>query len=400
MGRIFSESLHFVFCASLLVPYLSEVCTDLRENHALYDYRQKDRWGSICALVAAVLLHISVIVVLPDQLMHSQRAAVPEAVEPLEVELLPPEPLTEEELRYVEANPEAPVNEPTRTDRYSFRSQQAADENLSEDELDAPSVDGELEDSLKIVQGAVEPAAVLPAGVYQPPAKQGEGPGTEGGKAGAQPAPPQVAPPEPMPLPAFIQQKPVSEDGPGSRLEDPGEALELTENAVPNAPISVYKPQPAAAEQVDAPVGDGGGGSPDAKPVPRARPQLDPDLTQGPLMRSRGSASRRGTLALDATFSEFGEYEQQFYAALQAGWFQEIEFVQPMDTSTRVIVEFVIKSDGTIHDAKVLDSNASELATLICPSAIMKRSPFRPWTKEMMQVFGNERTLQVGFHYR
>ena len=134
--------------------------------------------------------------------------------------------------------------------------------------------------------------------------------------------------------------------------------------------------------------------------MPRARPTLSPDLIHGPVMRSEGSASRRGTLAIDATFSEFGEYEQQFYAALQAGWYQEIEFFQPIDTSTRVVVSFRITADGLIHDVELLHSTASEIATLICQTALTKRSPFRPWTKEMVKVFGQERTLEVVFHYR
>ena len=117
-------------------------------------------------------------------------------------------------------------------------------------------------------------------------------------------------------------------------------------------------------------------------------------------MRSHGSTSRRGSLAIDATFSEFGEYEQQFYAAVQTGWYQEIEFFQPIDTSTRVQVRFTLFADGRVENVKAVQTSASEIATFICETAITKRSPFRPWTKEMVQVFGQQRTLHVVFHYR
>ena len=117
-------------------------------------------------------------------------------------------------------------------------------------------------------------------------------------------------------------------------------------------------------------------------------------------MRSEGGTNRRGSLAIDATFSEFGEYEQQFYTALQAGWYQEIDFFQPIDTSVRVVVGFRITADGVIHDVEVLHTTAGSIATLICQTALTKRSPFRPWTREMVQVFGEERMLQVVFHYR
>ncbi|MDA9260896.1 hypothetical protein N9P58_03405, partial [Puniceicoccaceae bacterium] len=277
------------------------------------------------------------------------------------------------------------------------RAQQASDQSLKEALLDAPNVDGE-ENSQKIIQGAMVPAAPLTPGIYVPAVQLGEGEGTDGGKTGAQ-ARQMLPPAAPLPAPDFIQQKPIIVDGPGSSLKMPGAGKEMVEIPDPEAPINLYRPQPQTTQQQPQ-ESDGSGGAPDAKPMPRARPTLSPDLIHGPVMRSEGSASRRGALAIDATFSEFGEYQQQFYAALQAGWYQEIEFFQPIDTSTRVVVGFRITADGLIHDVELLHSTASEIATLICQTALTKRSPFRPWTKEMVIVFGQERTLEVVFHYR
>ena len=89
-------------------------------------------------------------------------------------------------------------------------------------------------------------------------------------------------------------------------------------------------------------------GRPDAKALPRIRPRLSPELLHGPLMASTGSAARRGTLAIDSTFSEFGEYQQQFYAAIQSGWYQEIDFFQPIDTAARVQIRFTLLANGSI----------------------------------------------------
>ena len=372
-----------------------QTATALQADNPFFEARREQRWASITALLIALLLHIGAVVLLPDVLLMSDASADLNDEE-MEVILVPPEPVVPEELKFVEANPEAPENEPDRKDQYSFRAQQAADENPKESLLDAPSVDGE-EDSQKIIQGAVDQVPALTPGAPSTP-QPGEGKGTDGGKAGAQAAA-MVPPAEPLPAPAFIQQKPIVEDGPGSSLETPGVGEEIVENPDPEAPINVYKPQPQTMEQQPQQVGDGSGGA-DVKPVPRARPTLSPDLVRGPLMRSEGSASRRGSLAIDATFSEFGEYQQQFYAALQAGWYQEIDFFQPIDTSTRVVVSFRITADGVIHDVEILHSSASEIATLICQTALTKRSPFRPWTEEMVKVFGQERVLEVVFHYR
>lgn len=315
-----------------------------------------------------------------------------EAVEIYEISLIEPQ-----EARFVEASPEAPVNEPDRTDQYSYRSQQAADLNPIDDGSNRPKVDGDT-DSQKILQGSLEQVPLVEPGVYEPVAKPGEGDGTDGGKQGN---PAELAlpnPTQPLPAPDFIQQKPVSEEGPGSRVELTGEAQEVFDDPDPEAPIDVYRQQtvPDLAQQP----GDGSGGAVDAQPKPRARPRLAPELVTGPVMRSQSSASRRGSLAIDATFSEFGEYEQQFYAAIQTGWYQEIEFFQPIDTSARVHVRFTIYSDGRVEDVRAVDTSASEIATVICETAITKRSPFRPWTREMVQVFGTQRTLNVMFHYR
>ncbi len=352
-------------------------------------FRRKRRTETVVALAATLLLHLFVFLTLPDQLVFPGPPVGEDERENIEVTLLPPEP---DEMRFVEANPDVPENEPDRSDQFSFRAQQAADESpVSGD--DAPAVEGE-EASQKIVPGAVESPPPVPPGVYSTQARPGEGEGTDGGKAGAQVA---LAPSPPLPAPSFIRQDPVDEDGPGSSPAEPAEALEPVPEPDPEAPIRITRDAPtgAAAES-----GDGSGGSPEARPMPRARPRLSPDLISGPLMRSMNSVSRRGTVAIDATFSEFGEYQQQFLAAVQAGWYREIEFFQPMDTAARVHVRMNLLADGTVSDVEIVETTAGEIASLICQTAVEKRSPFRPWTREMVEVFGRDRTLDIVFHYR
>jgi hypothetical protein len=369
------------------------------DNNWIYSEQRISRWAWLIPLLGAILLHVLVILLIPAQFMVGLDTDADPKSEEVELTLLPPEPLTPEEMKYVEANPDVAENKPDPTNQYSFRDQQAANPEESDIPLEAPNVNGEIEDSTKIVQGAVDPAPPMPDGVYTPQTKPGEGDGTDGGKAGAE-STAQVQPPKPKPAPAFLQQAPESTDGTGSTLDMIGEGDQAVENPSQEAPIDIYRPTESTNPAQVAEQGDGNGGNPDTKPMPRPRPKLSPELIHGPLAKSQGAATRRGAIALDATFSEFGEYEQQFYAALQAGWYQEIEFFQPIDTATRVVVRFKIRADGTILGTEVVFSNASEIATLICESAITKRSPFRPWTKEMVKVFGEERVLTVSFHYR
>lgn len=354
---------------------------------------RESRRAILVALAVTLFLHLGVVLVLPEQFAPAQSGGETEAQasEVYEISLVDPA-----QARFVEASPEAPENEPDRTDQYSYRSQQAADESPLEDLANQPRVDGE-EDSQKILQGSLEPSPPVEPGLYSPAARPGEGEGTDGGKAGQPVEVAQPLPVQPSPAPDFIRQDPVTEAGPGSRSDLVGESPEVFEKPDSEAPIHVYRPQ-STIESVQP--GEGAGGAPEAQPTPRARPRLAPELITGPLMRSQGSASRRGSLAIDATFSEFGEYEQQFYAAIQTGWYQEIEFFQPIDTATRVHVRFTLHADGRVTDVEAVQTTASEIATLICETAISKRSPFRPWTKEMLQVFGQKRILNVVFHYR
>jgi len=124
--------------------------------------RRTQQQVSLVALLVALLFHVGILLVLPDELLLSDSAAVAMYDEPLEVEIVPMESILPDELKFVEANPEAPENEPDRKDQYSFRAQQAADEQLKAALLEAPNVDGE-EDSQKIIQGAQSQAMPMGA---------------------------------------------------------------------------------------------------------------------------------------------------------------------------------------------------------------------------------------------
>lgn len=302
------------------------------------------------------------------------------------------EPVDPETLRYVEANPEAPENEPDRTNNYSFRSQQAADEKPDASKDDMPTVEGDAV-SQKIVQGAVEQTEPVPleGGVFtlSRESVKSQDEGVEEVKQAVRSAPP---------APDFILQEPETEEGPGSSLQVSGSGQQVSqEYSETDQPIQLY--HTGSENQQNQEANDASSTATEAKPLPRKRLRLPPDLVYGPLMRSKGSASRSGRIAIDATFSQFGEYEQQFYAAVQAGWYQEIDFYRPIDTSARVVVRFRIQSDGSVDEVTILHSTASEVATLICQLALTKRSPFRPWTEEMIQVFGRERVMEVAFSY-
>jgi hypothetical protein len=373
----------------------------LNQNSTSRDFTNRlrqernDQWfASLIALLIALALHVFLFFMLPDEFFMKQSGDDSPQDETIELML---EELDPEMPRYVEANPEAPKNEPDRSDNYSFRSQQSADENPDASQDNLPTVEGD-EASQKIVQGSVDLSEPVPleGGVYALSAKSAD---NRNDSADSTQASSSIQPTSLPPAPDFIQQKPQVEEGPGSNLTISGSSQQVArEYSDINAPIQLYRMDSENQQDVDT--GSESNRTAEAKPMPRKRLTLPPDLVYGPLMRSKGSASLRGALAIDATFSQFGEYEQQFYAAVQAGWYQEIEFFQPIDTSARVVVQFRIHADGTVDDVEILNSTAGEIATLICQTALTKRSPFRPWTAEMIKTFGQERIMKVSFSYR
>ncbi len=361
----------------------------LQHSTGQYYPAQREQWRIyLVALLVTFLLHAIFFVWAPERLFMER--SDDSAVQDDSVELTL-EPMDPEELSYVEANPEAPENEPDQKDRYSFKAQQAADKTAGVSQDNKPTVDGD-EASQKIVQGSVEQQepVLLEGGVFtlsgESVADQEES--TETTQA------PRVVPP----APDFVRQQPEVEDGPGSSLQISGAGKQVSEEySDTDQLIQLYRAEPENPQ--DQKASESNSRTMKAKPLPRKRLTLPPDLVYGPLMRSEGSASRRGALAIDSTFSQFGEYEQQFYAAVQAVWYQEIDFFQPIDTSARVVVQFRIQSDGTVDEVKILHSTAGEVGTWICQLALTKRSPFRKWTEEMVQVFGSDRVMKVAFSY-
>ena len=364
---------------------LTEHRTSVGAAYLFEDNRAERRWTMLLTLAIALMLHLGLVLVVPPDLLMSKSLSNRVTEAELEIEFVPPVLIPPDELKFVEANPEAPENKPDRQDQYSFRDQQAADMSEREELLDAPDVEGE-EDSQKIVQG-LRPKRSTAAGTYSPVQPgEGEGSGVELGTACRDGRCAATAHADA----GFLQQEARRTTArPAVSLQ--GDAQELVQHPTRATPIQVYKPTGVLnrANRLRSAMGPAACGC--ETHAPRAA-AFGSELIGGPLMRSVGAASRRGSLAIDATFSEFGEYQQQFFAALQLGWYQEIEFFQPIDTAARVLVRFTMKADGSIHAIETLHSSASEMATVICESAISKRSPFRPWTKEMVEVFGESDT--------
>lgn len=306
----------------------------------------------------------------------------------------------QEDLTFVEANPDIAENVPDTNKQYSYRNQQAADNDPKSSLLDAPKVEGS-HNSQKIIQGQATELSPIQSGYYQHEM------GLENAQASQKFDPDKNSSTQEFSnvqapsTPSFLQKDSTLLEENGSGLVRLSKADKmLNSESKKNPRIDVYRQSLSSSIDSNSKSISTSNGSPDTRALPRIRPRLSPELLHGPLMSSTGSAARRGTLAIDSTFSEFGEYQQQFYAAIQSGWYQEIDFFQPIDTAARVQVRFTLLANGSIKELETLYSSAGEIATIICENAISKRSPFRKWTQQMIQVFGNEKSMQLVFHYK
>lgn len=313
---------------------------------------------------------------------------------PMKLEIIP--------THYAEVNPEAAENQPDKSQFYSFKDQQAADKSLNENNSSVPLLDGSEVSSLKIVSDEVvmQESELLP-GVYQLSPNQNTSPAqntSASSKAGQAESVTEA-------VTISTNQAEIASTSQINPFEKSQNAEGVDVIAFKNKEALILNEKeqrkiiPMTKDALSLIPQDVTEGEKN-RPAPMARPKLSSEITSGPLMQSSTSANEIGVIALDASFSEFGEYEQQFYSALQVGWYNEVAFYKPMDSGTQVNVSFILKSDGSIDSIKILSSTAGLIATTICESAIVKRSPFRPWTQDMIQVFGEQKELRVRFYYR
>lgn len=345
------------------------------------------------ALIIALFLHILALLLLPRDIFFIYKSNNPEVapVEEYEIKLV-----DINEQQFVEANPDVPKNKPYLSNNYSYREQQAADKNPQQDATDKPKVNGK-ENSQKILEGRLHSGQNVVSGLYTLEDEYNKQAGdTVEAEHASQKLTALIQ--NPTDVPEFIDLDLITENKVGSRSSANFDNNVIIKQFDPSAPLPVYRVDDLINEfKTSDDLRDSQNSS---KIKPRLRPRLAAELITGPVMRSSSSANRYGSVAIDATFSKFGEYERQFYAAIQTGWYQEIEYFQPIDTATRVWVSFTIHSDGSITNLSTVQSTASDIATFICEEAISKRSPFRTWTKEMVEVFGIKKNLNIVFYYR
>lgn len=367
--------------------------------HPLVERRRA--WRGVCvALLFSVLLHWAVVEGTPSSLFDYTPATQANSWEEMRLEYQPvPEPKSPELPEFVETNPAVPQNPPDETNQQAARDQQAAEEKPDKmSESEKPSVEGSEEDSPKIVDGSLEEtASPLKPGLYGSANAQQPSPAQAQAQLAASSS---VAPPPPPP--DFIVQKPVSEEGPGSTLKETGEGEETHPDPQKRViqlnrtgqivEVSEEKPSEMLAREAAA----------QGVPAPRPRPKLKFKVPPGPTMKQPVRASRLGVVAIDANFSEFGDYTQRMIEAVSEQWqlLASRSNLADGNIGTRVVLEFIVDDEGNVLDMRVAYSDATQPARLLCQDAVISRAPYGAWTREMKSAIGEEMPIRFTFHYR
>ncbi len=155
-----------------------------------------------------------------------------------------------------------------------------------------------------------------------------------------------------------------------------------------------------------------GPGKAAAKPVPKAAPAptpADPERprasipsgTAGLLLRNSVGVNRAGAVAIDARFSQYGDYTQRMLEAIQSSWWSIIERSQFEGVHRgRVTVRFRLHRDGTVTDAAILSNEVTRVMSLACKDAVMAPAPYDVWRADMVAMFGESDIVTINFYYR
>ncbi len=155
-----------------------------------------------------------------------------------------------------------------------------------------------------------------------------------------------------------------------------------------------------------------GPGKAAARPVPKAAPAptpADPERprasipsgTAGLLLRNSVGVNRAGAVAIDARFSQYGDYTQRMLEAIQSSWWSIIERSQFEGVQRgRVTVRFRLHRDGTVTDAAILSNEVTRVMSLACKDAVMAPAPYDAWRADMVALYGESDIVTINFYYR
>jgi outer membrane biosynthesis protein TonB len=122
--------------------------------------------------------------------------------------------------------------------------------------------------------------------------------------------------------------------------------------------------------------------------------------TSGLLLKNNYGVNKAGVLAVDARFSNYGDYSQRMMEAIQSSWWSLIERAR-FETVARgtVVIKFKLCRDGSVIDAEIARADVPQILAFACKDAVMAPAPFDVWREDMVALFGEDQEVTLTFHY-
>lgn len=284
--------------------------------------------------------------------------------------------------KFVETNPDAPENTPDNTPNFSNRNQQSAQQEKPEE------IDPENRPSVKGRDDVQNDSAIVSGDMAQPQ----QGAAVTAAQEMIEQLNPQAAQQaraEQVPLSGTEKFEGDSPDGIGTNVSQSKTASNNADKFLEGAKDG----KSATGALTDSPQVD-----PQQRPTPRPRPRLTqarPNVLQNRL----SGTSNIGIMGIDARWSEYGEYMQEFIEIVQASWYGILQESRISPASgTRVVVTFSLTSQGEVSIIST-EETAGKQGVYACTTAITTRQPYRKWTEQMIAVLGDRQTMTFSFYY-
>lgn len=348
--------------------------------------RDPDKRSIQVGLILTVLVHLLLLLIAP-QILHKEfspgRFVQPgTTAQTFDIQMLPPPPAKPPPQHFVETNPEANNNVPDNTTNFGAQNQQAAQPHPDKNSKSRmPKTEGRknFKNDSQVVTGTLQkqPPRAAPA---PPPVVAQKG--SKAAKA-AQPAKEQV------PLSGFAHSIGKNPDAFGT------ESVKLPK--VSNGADKYVAGQTKATKATGSGTKAAEAQAMPQRPLPR--PRLTP-VRPGILQARPVGVNNAGTIGVDAHFSQFGDYLQELIDTVQIQWERILNTsgISP-PSGSHVTIRFRINSQGQIAEILKVDGNAGDYGTNAALSAIRDPAPYRPWTKEMVAVLGNDQVITFSFYY-
>lgn len=127
------------------------------------------------------------------------------------------------------------------------------------------------------------------------------------------------------------------------------------------------------------------------RPKPKSRPKLNSSQL-GSFKKNEKAVSKYGITAVNARFTQFGEYIQKMHEAIiyQARLLFINSSLINVEFDVCISLFYTLDETGNVTNIGIESSTASNLANILCKDAILSQAPFGPWTDDMKAILNKE----------